>query len=97
MAIGKSLALLGGVVSVIAILTAPWDKIIPTTREKHDHDVETALQSVQEFRDEWKCDEWTEELSDILSITDPTPLDLQRIRVIRAKMDNRGCERFDLE
>lgn len=53
---------------------------------------------VKEFRDEWKCDEYAEELIDLLRrqrAGDNSVETEERINQLREKMQDTDCNRFD--
>lgn len=58
---------------------------------------ERMAQDVAEFRDEWKCDEITEELDEALELlrNDRTPALEERVRRLREQWDETKCERFE--
>ena len=83
-----------------------WPKVGWTTPNTHIADIEAlraeTVGEVKNFRDEWKCDEWDEELREALreqdrladnGVNDPD-LD-EDIRRLRAKMEKLDCARFD--
>lgn len=81
---------------------AAWPIVGWTTPNQHLADIEEAAGGIKEFRDEWKCDEYDEELRDKLreqarlserGLTDPD-LD-EDIRRLREKMSKLNCDRFE--
>ena len=83
-----------------------WPKVGWTTPETHAADLEAlreeAVGEVKAFRDEWKCDEWDEELREKLREQDrvadhgDNDPDLDEdIRRLREKMSKLDCSRFD--
>lgn len=83
-----------------------WPKVGWTTPSRHEADLEAvraeAVGQVKAFRDEWKCDEWDEELREKLREQDrladqgedDPDLD-EDIRRLRDKMKKLECDRFD--
>lgn len=83
-----------------------WPKVGWTTPNSHERDLaELRAETVGEvkaFRDEWKCDEWDEELREKLREqdrladqgTNDPDLD-EDIRRLREKMRKLDCNRFD--
>lgn len=105
--IGGSIALLGGVVTIWA--TVPWADVLPTTRAQHLADMETlraeyevSLQEhekgVDMFYRNWKCDEWFEELDELLEKKEAGDESLkleERIQRLRDKIDENNCSEFE--
>lgn len=86
-----------GTVSAIVglwFMLDPWPVIGWVTPNQYNEDMSV----VTDFRDEWKCDEWDEELRDLLKeqAAGNTSTDLaEDIRRLRQKMDKLNCGRFD--
>lgn len=99
--IGSGIALLAAIVALGSTLNL-WMIFGWTTPEAHTQDVQhiedhakKTEQAIVEFQDRWQCDEWTEELNDLLALVNATPLDNERIRRLRKKIDDKECFRFD--
>ena len=93
-------SIIGIVATVVAL--GWWSIVGWMTPAQHEEDIthiedhaQKTERAILEFQDRWQCDEWTEELDDLLALTDQTPLDGERIRRLRARADNKECERFD--
>ena len=91
-----------GSVSLSAIATVvglwfmldPWPKFGWITPNQHNEDMSV----ITDFRDEWKCDEWDEELRDLLkqqAAGDTSTDTAEDIRRLREKMNKLNCGRFD--
>ena len=86
-----------------------WESLGWTTPEHHHEDfTNLQVQNAQTQRQiaelsvqeddrfwAWKCDEWTEELDDMLKWESPSPLDRELISRQRKKMEEHDCARFD--
>lgn len=83
-----------------------WPKVGWTTPNTHEADIaalrEETVGEVKAFRDEWKCDEYDEELRILLREQDrladegENDPDLDEdIRRLREKMEKLDCGRFD--
>jgi len=98
-------------VSAVATIAAGWAWInsdqVPMTREQHNKDIanlidsfETGIDKVIERVDknqmEWRCDEVTEELDNLLMsyATDPRPTEAEDIRNLRVYIDENSCADF---
>lgn len=111
---GAVLAVLAALVTVISqgeTLARTWPKVAWTSQHGHEADIarledqiEQALMAtageVGDFRDEWKCDEYEEELAVLLDKLDDgsaTAQDRERIRRIREIIGEDGldCARFE--
>lgn len=78
---------------------AAWPIVGWTTPNQHQSDMDEATGGIKEFRDEWKCDEYDEELRDKLKQQaagdDSTDLE-EDIRRLREKMQKLECSRFEV-
>lgn len=98
---------LGGAVSLIAAIVGiwvavPWAQIIPVTRAQHDADIEEvrseSSDAINAFYRNWRCDEWLEELDDLLdkeASGDITPQELERMSRLRDHIDEDDCGEFE--
>lgn len=79
----------------------PWPMLGWVTPNQHDADFAAAVEELKEFRDEWKCDEYDEELDELMrELQDETdPFERQKIEreieKIKEAMERRDCARFD--
>lgn len=80
----------------------PWPMLGWVTPNQHDADFVAAVEELKEFRDEWKCDEYEEELEELhRELADGTQslerrLEIEReIEKIKDAMERRDCARFD--
>lgn len=108
----KISAVLGVIATLAGIGTAGsqfWPQVGWTTPNAHAADVEQLsseaedakqqiLDAIQESQDEWKCDEYDEELEELLEdVADgDDSIETERtIEKIRRAMERRDCARFD--
>jgi len=97
----KWLALIGTVLGLLVTVFALWPVIGWTTPNQHDNDFVVAVNAMREFRDEWKCDEYDEELLDLeheLAITEIEEIKVaiqHHIDKIKKKMEETKCSRFE--
>lgn len=76
----------------------PWPSIGWTTPNQHNADFAMTSEGVKDFRDEWKCDEWEEELLELLQKqadgdhSVQTERDIEKLRI---KITKLKCERFE--
>ena len=70
---------------------------VPHVANQHAADFKVTGTQLSEFRDEWKCDEYDEELLDLLKEqVENNSVELRRmIEKIRKKMDKLECSRFE--
>ncbi len=100
--------LIGGSVIVGAlgtiVLQGPeiWHKVgwkTPAAHAAEIERVEVAFTDVlQEFRDEWRCDEYDEEVKELLNAQragDDSVETAERLRKLRELQDRRKCSNFD--
>ena len=80
--------IVGGVLAIAAY--NPWHEFGWTTPHQHAKDV-------NDFRQEWRCDELSEEIDALLSLDDRTPLDNERLRRKRDAHDKNGCDAYENE
>lgn len=79
-----------------------WDQVGWQTPAAHAADYQQTVEQIKDFRDEWKCDEYDEELLKLklyvqnmkLNGEDTTEIELL-IEKIERKMEALECERFD--
>lgn len=103
------LAIAGSGVGLLAGGIALWPTIGWQTGASHAADV-AALQArieqleieftgaVEKFYDNWQCDEWHEELVDLLKAQrngDDSVETAERIRILRERIARHNCERFE--
>ena len=99
--IQKWIALLGSVLGVLATAFVLWPAIGWTTPNQHGNDFVVAVNEMREFRDEWKCDEYDEELLDLEhelvdAETDEERTEIQHdIDKLKEKMAKIDCSRFE--
>lgn len=105
---------ISAVVTTIAAIVGVWVTIDPwpaigwVTPSQHDSDIATvnaqyeqAVGDVREFRDEWKCDEYDEELLDLRKDLEQARTDDERAEIeheiekLRRKMEELKCSRFE--
>lgn len=98
---------LGAIVGLLAAWqTVDWSNIKPMTHAAHVADVDsklakfvaaqdTAAKAVEDFRMEWKCDEWREELDELLGVESPSPRQSQRIIDLRERIDENDCHEYE--
>jgi hypothetical protein len=98
------------IISVVAFVgsvagiwsTGLWGYIGWTTPNAHASDYKQTIEDIRDFRDEWKCDEYDEELLSMkLELVrmrnddeDTTELELL-IDKVEKKMESIDCSRFD--
>jgi len=83
----------GWIVGIIGALLAiaaynPWHEYGWTTPHQHSADV-------NDFRAEWRCDELSEEIDELVSLAERTPIDNENIRQKRARYDEQSCHDFE--
>ena len=103
--------ILGVFVSILTILSLSfgmWSRVGWTTPATHKADIdaiiaervvseENVIDAIKLSRDEWKCDEYDEELLDLLkeqAVTDTVEL-RHKIEKLRDKIDKLNCQRFE--
>ena len=82
--------------------TGAWDYIGWTTPRAHAADYEQTIEDIKSFRDEWKCDEYDEEVLKLRlqmidmerEEEDTTEIELL-IQKIERKMESLDCSRFE--
>lgn len=83
--IGWAVATLAG---ILALWQAnPWHELGWVSPHKHESDV-------NDFRLEWRCDEDTEELDELLEKPTRTAKELQRVTELADDIDENDCRRF---
>ena len=90
----------GVIASVVVIWTTlnPWPAVGWTTPNQHNADMIEAVSEIKDFRDEWKCDEYDEEIRDMLrrqAAGDDNSDLTEDIKRLRAKMVKLDCGRFE--
>lgn len=98
---------LGAIVTTVAAIVGMWVALNPwpivgwTTPNQHDADYKVTSEQLKDFRDEWKCDEYDEELlelrkklSEARTTEEHTEL-THEIEKLQRKMDSLNCERFE--
>ncbi len=94
----------GTLVPICAALVAMWVNLDPwpavgwETPNQHDADYAETIGEMKDFRDEWKCDEYDEELLDLLKAQrsgDDSVETEREIEKLRERMAKLECERFD--
>lgn len=96
--VGGILAALGGTTAAGVTVYDRWDEFGWTTPSQHDQDMLEAVGEVKDFRDEWKCDEYDEELLELKrdQAAGDDSVDTQHtIEQIKEKMRELECSRFD--
>ena len=92
----------------LSLTIAMWSQVGWTTPAKHDADIasiiaermvseQNVINAIKESRDEWKCDEYDEELLDLLREQEETDtVEIRReIEKIKDKMEKLDCQRFE--
>lgn len=78
-----------------------WHNLGWITPKQHDADFQVAINELKEFRDEWKCDEYDEELLALRERLAEARTETERIELehqiekLRNKMDKLDCSRFE--
>lgn len=88
--------------------TVPWADVMPYSRAAHDAHIdelrrefvtksEKAVEAIGNFELRWLCDEWREELTDLLNVPvdDRSPHENQRIIDLRERIDERDCHQWE--
>lgn len=76
----------------------PWPKVGWITPNQHQAAYEVTQEAVKDFRDEWRCDEYEEELLDLRlaqAAGDTSEETKRKIEILLAKIDKLNCHRFD--
>jgi hypothetical protein len=92
------ITIIGTLAGSVTAVYAAWPIIGWTTPSQHQSDIDEAVGGIQEFRDEWKCDEYSEELLDLLKqqrAGDDSVETEERIKRLRDKMKKLDCDRFE--
>jgi len=92
-----TVGIMAGAGTIAVSMFTLWGNIGWTTPNRHDADFLVAIDQVKEFRDEWKCDEYDEELLDLLrEQVENDSVELRRqIEKIKEKMARLDCSRFE--
>lgn len=90
----------GGSLAVLAAVFSLWPVVGWTTPNQHDNDFVVAIEELKEFRDEWKCDEYDEELLEmqqkLATASEAEKVEIQHIiDKLKAKMEKINCSRFE--
>jgi hypothetical protein len=96
----SAVAFVGSVAGIWS--TGLWSHVGWMTPAAHASDYEQTIDSIKQFRDEWKCDEYDEELLNLQlersrmqrDDEDTTEIDML-IDKIKRKMESIDCSRFD--
>lgn len=95
------------VLSIVATVsgiwsTGAWDKVGWMTPSAHAADYEQTVEQIKDFRDEWKCDEYDEELFELkllLKELEENGEDTTEVEHMIDKLENKieklDCQRFD--
>ncbi len=106
---GSLIATAGLVVTFIANFGSPWDAIGWVTPNSHASDLEliraefvTTIESektaTEEFRTEWRCSRWADDLDELYEELRQYPDSRQirdRIDSLRERMDENDCDRWE--
>ena len=97
--IGVIVGSVTGFLTMIVLIMQVWPAIGWTTPNQHANDFVVAVEELKNFRDEWKCDEYDEELDEALEEQEAgdNSIKLRRmIEKLREKMAKLECtERFE--
>ena len=109
--IGAVLTCLAAGLSMYSQADEIWPKVGWVTQNQHDSDIEATSTAVEDFadkilgridrnHDEWKCDEYREELNELLEAKlrgDTSVKTSERILTLRDRMDEDSldCQRFE--
>lgn len=104
---------LGTVAAVVAIFTSlgvnPWHTVGWYSPSRHAADIAavraefieastSSEQETAEFRTEWRCSEWAEDLDDLYEQQesgDDSDRLQDRIDALRERMDDAGCQKYE--
>ncbi len=86
--------ILAACAGLIAAIPSEW---VPVTRGTYDQDMNKIVEAIGSFELRWLCDEWKEELNELLDIEpeDQTPRQAQRVLDLRERLSENNCYRFD--
>ena len=91
-----------GAATIVVAMFTLWGSIGWTTPNQHNADFLTAVGDVKDFRDEWKCDEYDEELLDArerlirAEANGEDTVEIEHlIEKIKEKMEKLDCSRFE--
>ena len=103
-----TVGLVASCLTCLSLTIAMWSTVGWTTPAKHDADIasiiaermvseQNVIDAIKESRDEWKCDEYDEELLDLLlEQEDTNTVEIRRdIEKIKQKMEDLNCSRFE--
>lgn len=91
------------ILSIIAAVVALgwWAKLGWVTPDEHKADVthledraKETKNAVIEFQTRWMCDEWQEEMDDLLKLPTRTAAELEKVIQLRDALDESDCHRF---
>jgi hypothetical protein len=91
----------GSALAVATTIATVWgamhSDLVPVTRAQHVADLDKIVEILNKNQAEWRCDEYSEELAELLAIEDRTDAQDERIRVLRNLMSlpKNKCERFE--
>lgn len=97
----KWLTIVGAALGMLISIFALWPKIGWTTPNQHENDFVVAVNEMREFRDEWKCDEYDEELLDLRQELAVAASEEEKVRLAHMiaklveKMVKIDCSRFE--
>ena len=86
------------VLALAAASPAYWHDFGWVTPSQHDKDFAETVGEMRDFRDEWKCDEYSEELLELMQRQAEgfdSPEVQHKIERIKKKMDDMECSKFD--
>ena len=86
------------VVSLTVGATTLWPQVGWETPNQHAADYAGIVSDISNFRDEWKCDEYEEELLELLKrqATGDTSIETARkVERLKNKIDELNCQRFE--
>ena len=90
---------IGGVIAAVTAAGGAWtamhSDMMPVTKARHNADLQQIIDVLERNQAEWRCDEYSEELAELLLIEEPNGTQRERIRVLRRLMDENRCERFE--
>ena len=100
--ISGMLTLIASGLAIAATWGGAWDDFGWITPAKYQADYAETMGEIREFRDEWKCDEWDEELLELKrALADPALSDAERVEIehevekLKEKMAKIDCSRFE--
>ena len=88
----------GGLLAIGVYGKQLWPVAGWMTPDSHNADILETIGEVKEFRDEWKCDEYEEELVELMkqqAAGDSSIETKRKVERLREKIDKLNCERFE--